>query len=326
MLSMSRQRSANSSPRRSPDRTARPTMVCARAKRFDQCRRLRRCQRPFRPHTLERRQFDAARRILREMSPLHGRAKDRAQHIVNVIDGLGRVTRHLSAACIPTSRRCRVPCASHTVVCAAEEGRPVRDTAPERYRMGAVMSMTLGMDSRRRTVRGTAAAALTEPCTSSLCLTAWTCDSSSPAADVSTTSPCQAAPARGGSPRCTDGASSRVRSGLLEPAARFRVTLDSEISRSSTPRLSQNPQLALTREILTQSATAGLANGAQKAGAPALRHVRVFSSRRGRLCATPARPVPFPSCLRAAPTALRWAPPIDPRDYSSAPGAIPTGS
>ena len=52
---------------------------------------LPRRQGPLRTDASERRHIDAPRRVLLEVAPFHGRAKNRAQHIVNVIDGLGRV-------------------------------------------------------------------------------------------------------------------------------------------------------------------------------------------------------------------------------------------
>jgi hypothetical protein len=63
---------------------------------------LPRRQSPFRTDTAEGRQIDAVRRILLEVAPLHGRTKDRTQHIVNLIDGLGRVPRlrEMSHVCL----------------------------------------------------------------------------------------------------------------------------------------------------------------------------------------------------------------------------------
>jgi hypothetical protein len=55
--------------------------------RTEQQRRLARCQCPLRTHALQLRQVDAARRILVQVAPLHRRTKNRAQHIVDVIDG-----------------------------------------------------------------------------------------------------------------------------------------------------------------------------------------------------------------------------------------------
>ena len=91
---MSFHRSANSSPRRRPERIASPTIV--RASGGNAVSSAAACavvSAHFGRTHLERRQIDAARRILLEVAPLHRRAKHRAQHIVNVIDGLGRVPR-----------------------------------------------------------------------------------------------------------------------------------------------------------------------------------------------------------------------------------------
>ena len=62
-----------------------------RRQRLEQRRGLLGGQRPFRTNRLELWQIDAARRIVLEMAPLHRGPKHRAQHVVNVIDRLGRV-------------------------------------------------------------------------------------------------------------------------------------------------------------------------------------------------------------------------------------------
>src|SRR5437764_1198751 len=90
---MSRHRSANNSPRRMPERIANPTIV--RAISFSASSSAVACA-AVNAH-LGRTHLSLGMsmprgRIVLEMPPLHGRSEYRAEHIVDVIDGLGRVS------------------------------------------------------------------------------------------------------------------------------------------------------------------------------------------------------------------------------------------